>query len=199
MTDPIAQARLSIDGVHAQDPERRDGMPAELAYADAVEAWLLRLVPDADPILRLAARAQHLERWSLPRSAYPMDRVGYHQWRTEQYRRQGALARRLCEAAGVPGADATRVEALVAKARLKEADGQAVEDAACLVFLEREIAGFAASHGDYTPERYIAILRKTMSKMSQTAREHALALPLPEPTAGLVRTAAETLRSQPTA
>lgn len=199
MTDPIAAARISIDEVHARDPEQRDGVPAELAYADAVERWLLRLVPHADGVLRLAARAQHLERWSLPREDYPMDRVGYHQWRTEQYRRQGGLARRLCEAAGLPAADAVRVEALVAKTRLKETDGQAVEDAACLVFLEREIAGFAAEHGDYTAERYVEILRKTMRKMSPQARELALAMPLPEPFAGLVRTAAAALRSQPTA
>lgn len=199
MTDPHAAARSAIDAIHARDPETRDGRPDELAYADAVEAWLLRLVPDAGPVLRLAARAQHLERWSLPRSAYPQDRVGYHQWRTEQYRRQGALARRTCLEAGMDAAEAALVEALVAKARLKEADGQAVEDAACLVFLEREIAGFAAEHGDYTAERYVDILRRTMRKMSAPARDLALALPLPEPFAGLVRTAAATLRTQPAA
>jgi hypothetical protein len=199
MTDTIAAARRSIDAAHARDPEQRDGVPAELAYADAVESWLIRLVPEADAILRLAARAQHLERWTLPRDAYPIDRVGYHQWRTEQYRRQGALARRLCDSAGLPAADGIRIEALVAKTRLKEPDGQAIEDAACLVFLEREIAGFAADHGDYTAERYVEILRKTMRKMSLPAREAALSLALPEPFAGLVRTAATTLRSQTSA
>lgn len=195
----ITAAIRAIDALHADDPESRDGVPAELAYADAMERWLLQLHPDADPVLRLAARAQHLRRWELPRSAYPMDRAGYHRWRTEQYRRQGELAARTCVDAGLAAADAARVEALVAKRRLREPDGQAIEDAACLVFLEREIAGFAAAHADYTPERYIDILRKTMRKMSAAARERALAMPLPDPIAGLVRVAADGLRNEPAA
>lgn len=190
MSDPFCVARDAIDTAHAADPEQTDGRPAEWIYADAVEGWLLRLVPDADPVLRLAARAQHLQRWSLPRSTYPMGRVGYHQWRTEQYRRQGALARRLCCESGVPEADAQRVEALVAKKRLAQPDGQALEDAACLVFLSHELASFAAGHADYTPEKYIDILRKTMRKMSPSGLQAALDLDLPEPFAGLVRAAA---------
>lgn len=190
MNDPVLAARQAIDAAHAADPERSDGRPAELAYADAVEAWLLRLQPQADAVLRLAARAQHLQRWTLPRSDYPMDRAGYHRWRTEQYRRQGALARRLCSEAGMLEAEAQRVEELVAKKRLREPDGQALEDAACLVFLSRELAGFAAGHADYTSEKYIDILRKTMRKMSPSGLQAALALELPEPFAGLVRAAA---------
>ncbi len=190
MTEAYRAARDAIDTAHAADPQQIDGRPAELIYADAVEGWLVRLVPEADPVLRLAARAQHLQRWSLPRSDYPMDRAGYHQWRTEQYRRQGALARRLCEEAGVTGPDAQRIEALVAKKRLAQPDGQALEDAACLVFLSSELAGFAAGHPDYTPEKYIGILRKTMRKMSPSGLQAAFALDLPEPFAGLVRAAA---------
>lgn len=190
MTDAFQAARDAIDSAHAADPERSAGRPAELLYADAVEGWLVRLQPEADPVLRLAARAQHLQRWSLPRSDYPMDRAGYHQWRTEQYRRQGALARRLCVESGVAEADAQRVEALVAKKRLAQPDGQVLEDAACLVFLNSELAGFAAEHADYTPEKYIDILRKTMRKMSPSGLQAAFALELPEPFAALVRAAA---------
>lgn len=192
---PVEQARAAIDAVHMRDPDVRDGRPNELAYADAVEGWLLRLLPEADAGLRLAARAQHLERWALPRSSYPMDRAGYHRWRTEQYRRHGDMAHRLCRDAGMAEEDAQRIDDLVAKRRLRESDGQALEDAACLVFLEREMAGFAADHSDYAPERYIEILRKTMRKMSHAARAQALALSLPEPFAGLIRAAADGLRN----
>ncbi len=196
MSDPASAARCAIDVVHAQDPEQREGRSAELVYADAVEAWVLRLSPVASSVLRLAARAQHLRRWALPRSDYPMDRAGYHRWRIEQYQRQGALANELCRAAGMSDADAQRVDDLVAKRRLRESDGQLVEDAACLVFLTSEIADFAAGHADYTAERYIDILRKTMRKMSPAGREAALALSLPEPFAGLVLAAAATLRNE---
>jgi hypothetical protein len=189
----VSAARAAIDRAHAGDPEQRAGRPAELVYADAVEAWLRRLVPAPSDALVLAARAQHLERWTLPRSSYPMDRAGYHAWRTEQYRRQGARARELCRGAGIAAADAERVELLVAKRLLKEPDGQALEDAACLVFLESEVAGFASDHPDYTSGKYVDILVRTMRKMSAPARAMALALPLPEPFAGLVRTAAAAL------
>ena len=41
-----ARARQLIDEAHARDPARApDGRPAELVYADRVEAWVGRLVP----------------------------------------------------------------------------------------------------------------------------------------------------------
>lgn len=195
MSDAAVAAGAAIDAAHAADPERRDGQPAELRYADAVERWVCRLVDAPTPVLRLAARAQHLERWTLPRSAYPMDRPGYHAWRTEQYRRQGARARELCLAAGLAAADAERVELLVAKRLAREPDGQALEDAACLVFLESEVAGFAGQHPDYDAGKYVDILAKTMRKMSRRGREQALAMPLSEPFAGLLRQAAARQRA----
>jgi hypothetical protein len=196
-TGPFIAARSLIDAAHAADPVQREGRPAELVYADGVERWMLHLDPQAGDVLRLAARAQHLQRWTLPRSDFPQDRSGYHRWRIEQYRRQGDLACRLCLEGGLDQADAERVRDLVAKKRLREPDGQLLEDAACLVFLESEIGGFAAGHADYTADKYLDILRKTMRKMSPAGREAALALQLPEPIAGLVRTAAASLRSEP--
>lgn len=163
----------------------------------AVERWVVSLLPTASAVLCLAARAQHLERWTLPRSAYPMDKIGYHAWRTEQYRRQGARAKELCLQAGLPASDADHVERLVAKKALRDPDGQVLEDAACLVFLESEISVFAANHAGYTAEKYIDILRKTMRKMSPEGRRRALALALPEPIAALVRQAATMLQNTP--
>lgn len=189
----LPAALAAIDHAHAADPERRGDRPAELVYADAVERWVRRLVGSPSDVLILAARCQHLERWALPRSSYPLDRTGYHAWRTEQYRRQGARARELCVAAGVAEADAERVERLVAKRLAREPDGQALEDAACLVFLESEVTGFAAGHPDYTADKYVQILVRTMRKMSAEARRVALAMDLPEPFAGLVRQAAAEL------
>ena len=59
-----SRARELIDAAHAADPTRSpDGQPAELVYAGQIEAWVAKLVPDASPLLRLAARCQHLERW----------------------------------------------------------------------------------------------------------------------------------------
>ena len=76
-----------IDAANREDPnvEVHDGReyPKELLYAERMRRWLERLAPEAPEVLRLAARAQHIQRWKIPRSRYPMDRQGYRKWRTE--------------------------------------------------------------------------------------------------------------------
>ena len=89
-----ARARELIDAAHAADPARApDGRAAELVYGERVEAWVARLVPDASPALRLAARSQHLERWLTPRATFPEGKVGYLTWRRSLYVKQAARAR----------------------------------------------------------------------------------------------------------
>lgn len=188
--DVLAAARAAIDLAHDADPQRVDGVAVERRYADAVEAWVRKLVPSPSVELQLAARAQHLERWAIPRADFPMDRPGYHQWRRAVQARQGERARALLRSAGCGEPTCARVEQLVAKAAPKaDADAQALEDAACLVFLERELAAFAAQHADYAADKFIDILRKTWAKMSPAAHRHALALELDPSLAALVRTA----------
>ncbi|MGH8019968.1 MAG: DUF4202 domain-containing protein [Opitutaceae bacterium] len=182
MCDSIYQkARQLIDAAHAGDPNRApEGVAAELIYADRMERWVAQLVPEAPPILRLAARCQHLERWSVPRSSYPDGRAGYHAWRRSLYRQQAERARELLLQAGVPAQEAAEAARWVSKTGLMKNTGtQALEDAACLVFFENEIAGFAAQHADYTREKWIDIIRKTWRKMSPAAREAALKLEHP--------------------
>jgi len=187
----IETARELIDRAHAADPVKTpDGRPAELVYADRMEAWVLRLVPNASPILRLAARCQHLERWSVPRDQFPMDRQGYNAWRRSLYGKQADRAREILVEAGISTADADDVATWVSKTGLLRNPGtQALEDAACLVFLEFEVAGFAARHEEYTREKFLNILRRTWRKMSEPARAEALKLPFPEGIAALLHEA----------
>lgn len=188
----LHHARVLIDHAHAADPTRSaDGRPAELVYADAMEAWVVALSPDASSLLRLAARCQHLERWSVPRSTFPLDKVGYHAWRRSLYTRQANRARELLLTAGVAEEQAAEVAVWVSKTGLKTNPGsQMLEDAACLVFLQREIGGFAAQHAEYPREKFIDILRKTWRKMSPQAQAAALALELPPEISALVKEAA---------
>jgi hypothetical protein len=185
------RARELIDAAHAADPRQTDdGRPAELVYADRMEAWVARLVPDAPPLLRLAARCQHLERWSVPRASFALDRAGYHAWRRSLYGIQADRARTLLLQAGASAAEAGEVATWVSKTGLKTNPGtQALEDAACLVFLENEIGDFAAQHADYPREKFIDILKKTWRKMSPRAQELARSLALPPAIAALVREA----------
>ena len=185
------RARQLIDSAHAADPARApDGRAAELVYADRVEAWVVKLTPAAAPILRLAARCQHLERWLTPRHTFPEGKVGYLNWRRSLYVKQAERARELLLAAGVPATEADEAATWISKSGLKTNPGtQVLEDAAVLVFLENEIGAFAAQHADYPREKFVDILKKTWRKLSPAAQQAALALDLPPAIAALVREA----------
>ncbi len=187
-TVPIACAAL--DGANATDPKKNaDGRADALRYADGISRWVQRLIVEPSPELLIAARGQHLERWVIPRASFPEGKAGYFRWRKAVQVRQGE---RVCELLRglVDDGRNERVAMLVAKAvPAGDPEAQALEDAACLVFLEQEIAGFAAAHGDYTAEHYITILRKTWVKMSPQAQDLARGLHLEQPFADLVKAA----------
>jgi hypothetical protein len=187
-----AIARQLIDAAHSADPKSLDGRPAELVYADRMEAWLVRLAPEAPELLRLAARCQHLERWTVPRNSYPADRAGYLTWRKSLYGRQAERARGLLIQAGVRSLEAEDAATWVSKTGLKtNANTQLLEDAACLVFLENEIADFAAQHAHYPREKFLNIIRKTWRKMSPAAQDAAHGLSLPSSIAELIQEAVQ--------
>ncbi|MDB6115388.1 MAG: hypothetical protein JWQ62_2333 [Lacunisphaera sp.] len=189
--DAYARARELIDAAHAADPKKTaDGRAAELVYADRMEAWVSRLGPDTTPLLRLAARSQHLERWSVPRASFPDGRAGYLKWRQSLYGKQAARAKELLLQAGVSAAEADEAATWVSKTAMKTSPGtQALEDAACLVFLENEIGDFATQHADYPAEKFVDILKKTWRKMSPAAQQAALGLKFPPAIATLVQAA----------
>jgi tRNAThr (cytosine32-N3)-methyltransferase len=189
--EAYARARQFIDSAHAADPTRAiDGRAAEFIYGERVAAWVARLVPDASPLLLLAARCQHLERWLTPRATFPEGKVGYLTWRRSLYVKQAERARELLLAAGVTANEAAEVATWVSKTGLKTNPGtQALEDAAVLVFLENEISTFAAQHADYPREKFVDILKKTWRKLSPAAQHAATNLALPPAIAELVRAA----------
>jgi len=177
--DPALEtkARAAIDAAHTADPEAEGGTAGEIRYADRVEEWVQKLVSPASDVLRLAARAQHLERWAIPRGEFPEGRGGYLRWRSAVHRRQGERVREILTGAGCADDVAGRVAALVSKSAPRgDAEAQALEDAACLVFLEHEAAEFA---GEHPRDKTIDVLRKTWGKMSAAGQKAALALPLP--------------------
>jgi tRNAThr (cytosine32-N3)-methyltransferase len=123
----------------------------------------------------------------VPRSSFPDGKAGYFAWRKSLYTKQAERARELLLKAGVSASDAAEVATWVSKNGLKTNPGtQALEDAACLVFLENEIESFAAQHAEYTREKFVDIIRKTWRKMSPRAQELALGLHLPSEISALV-------------
>lgn len=173
----IMAARAALDAANQADPTQREGRPAALVHADGIDRWLARLVAEPGPALRIAARGQHLERWAIPRDQFPLDRGGYHRWRRAVHERQGLRAAALI-AGLVDTAIVQRVDDLIAKRCLQTAEGQALEDATCLVFLEQEVMDFVADHAEYDADRWLRILRRTVAKMSPAARQWAATLAL---------------------
>ncbi len=154
---------------------------------------LLWLEPTASIPLQLAVRGQHLRRWQLPRSDYPMDRVGYLKWRTELKNLHAAELGQIMSQHGYAEDVIARAKSLVKKERFKtDLEAQLLEDVVCLVFLQYELAGFMQQH---PRDKVIDILRKTWPKMSARAQGIALELPLTESLAALVGEALSTKRN----
>lgn len=169
MSDPFTTAIEQLNAINAEDPnqlevdcERR---PRELVAAERLEAWVLKVNPDASEALRLACRCQHLKRWAFPRSEYPEGRVGYLKWRKDLSKKHAGLAAEVFERAGISDEVRAQVRAINLKEGLKtNPDSQTIENALCLSFLEHEFAEFAAKHED---EKVVDIVQKTWRKMSE--------------------------------
>jgi uncharacterized protein DUF4202 len=180
-----------FDEANAEDPQLEvvDGVsyPKELLYARRMTTWLDRFAPDASEALRLAARCQHIRRWMIPRSRYPMDRRGYLQWRTALATFHGETAAEILRQVGYDEALIGRVRSLLRKEGLKrDPEVQCLEDVICLVFLESYCADFAKRHDT---AKMLPIIRKTWEKMSPRGREVARTLNLPEEVNRLVEVA----------
>ena len=171
MPDRFQLAVNKIDAANAQDPNSK-----ELIYSQRMTQWLEQVEPNASEALRLAARAQHIMRWKIPRSQYPMDRAGYHRWRTHLYDFHADAAAGILRDVGYDDATIARVRSLIRKERIKsDPEMQTLEDVICLVFLENYFHEFARDHDE---QQLITILQRTWKKMSPRGHELALRLPL---------------------
>lgn len=182
-----------FDAANAQDPHQDEGRPKELLYAERMSEMIARFAPAASEVARLAVRAQHIQRWTVPRSSQPLTKEGYHAWRTGLYAFHAETAGALMQQAGYEEAMVVQVKAAVGKQGIKtNPDTQLLEDVAGLVFIEHYMLGFAAQHPDYTEQKWIVIIRKTWRKMSAAAHAFATsgAIRLPESLRPLILKAA---------
>ena len=179
-SERFCQAIARFDAINAEDPnvETVDGVAQakELLYARRMTEWLDKLFPDASEPLRLAARCQHIKRWHIPRITFPMERQGYHRWRTELARYHAETAGQVLREVGYDPETIARVQSLLRKERLKaDSETQALEDVICLDVLEHYFEPFAEQQEE---QKLIGILRRTWAKMSPRGQAAALALSL---------------------
>ena len=190
----FARAIALFDAANSEDPREDvgpDGKPSprELVYSHRMTEMIERYAPDAPEAVKLAVRAQHIQRWKSPRESFPMDRNGYLMWRTNLYKFHAETAGRLMRDAGYDDATIERVQKAVGKKGLKvHPESQMLEDVADLVFIEHYMLAFVAQKPDYSEQKWLEIVSKTWKKMSADARAFALSgkLKLPEPLLPLI-------------
>lgn len=182
-----ADAIAAFDQANAEDPNQESvggkEFPKELLYAQRMTEMQERYAPEASEAVKLAVRAQHIQRWKIPRSNYAMDKPGYMLWRTGLYQYHAETAGNLMQEVGYDEAMIGRVKTIVGKKELKtNPETQMMEDVVDLVFLEHYMLAFAGQHAEYDEAKWIIIIRKTWNKMSPRAHEFALAgkIKLPE-------------------
>lgn len=180
-----------IDKKNAKDPNTYEvsgfHYSKELLYSQRMTRKLLQFHPNASKALQIAARAQHICRWEIPRKDFPMDRVGYLKWRETLKKMHANLTGEILEQVGYDDEFIARVKKIILKKLIKKnEESQALEDVICLVFLDYYFDEFAAKHSD---EKVIDILQKTWVKMSEKGHEAALKLPYSEKGLALVKQA----------
>jgi hypothetical protein len=168
VTSRLAYCLALIDAVNARDPVLAEvegrGVARALLYGQRMSQALDDFAPGASELLQIAARAQHIERWVIPRQSYPEGRAGYLHWRRVLQQHHGAKAGAQMAEAGYDEAERQRVAQLLRKAHLaSDPEAQVLEDVVCLVFLRFEAPEFIARHDD---AKVVDILVKTMRKMS---------------------------------
>lgn len=176
------EALRRFDQENEQDPNLivSEGVahPQELFYAKRLTEWVLRLDPEASEHLLLAARCQHICRWTIPRNSYEMTRAGYLRWRNDLKQFHAGKSAEILREVGYDEDTVARVRDLNLKKQLgRDPDCQILEDALCLVTLQYQLVDLVAKTD---PGKMVEILRKTWKKMSRSARDHALRLDFSE-------------------
>jgi len=179
-SDRFDKAVARFNQANAEDPNKvlvgDSEYPKELLYAQRMAAQLEQFAPAASEALHLAARCQHIQRWTIPRDQYPAGRKGYKQWRANLAKFHADTASEILRDAGYDETTIRQVQALLRKEKLKsDPEVQTLEDVICLVFLNHYFAEFANKHEE---EKIIDILRKTWKKMSPEGQAAALELDL---------------------
>ncbi len=195
-TDRFNAVIKAIDAVNAQDPRKitvgGTEQPFETVYANRMTETLEQMYPDASELLRIAARAQHIRRWQIPRDTFPRNKEGYQKWRLGMRQLHAELVGGIMEEQGYSSEDIADVGMFLRKERLKRvADSQALENVVDVVFLNYYWDDFVEKFSDYDDDKLIDIVGKTLRKMSSHGHAAALALDLPPETTRIVLAAVE--------
>ncbi len=160
--------------------------PKEYLYALRMVEMLEKYYPQASEEVYLAARCQHLYRWEIPRNNYPLDRKGYHQWRTFLYTYQANKSEDLLKMSGYGEQSISDIKDMIEKKDLLTNEhSQLLEDVVCLVFLSFYIDEFIEKHHN-EEEKLKRVIKNTWLKMSENGHEAALSITYKEDVKSLI-------------
>ena len=158
-----------IDAANAKDPRHDtvDGnvRPRELLYSERMTDCTSEIYPNASEELQIAARAQHICRWQIPRTDYARDRQGYLAWRKACREHHVKLTSDIMKKHGYRENQVEQVANIIKKQHLKrEPDSQALENVVVVVFAKHYLEEFVARN-EHDEEKLVNILRKTFRKL----------------------------------
>ncbi len=175
-TIPFLNASAWIDAENEADPNTEMYQdvtyPKELLYSDRMYERLMSFHDNPSEAVQIAAKAQHICRWKMPRESYSMDRIGYLKWREDLKKFHAQTTANILTKASYDKVFVERVSFLIEKKSLKkDEETQLLEDVICLVFLEFYLEPFAEKHDS---EKLKYIILKTWNKMSDKGQQEAL-------------------------
>ncbi len=182
----LSNTLSAIDEINRQDPNtilaNGNSQAKELVYGQQMTACLKQYWPEANELLQIAVRAQHIKRWQLKRTEFAEGKAGYYQWRIAQGKFHAELTASIMLKQGFTNEEAEQCASIIRKENLKtNSDSQTLEDVACLVFLMHYFDEFAAKYTEQDNEaKIVRIVQLTWNKMSDEAHDIALSLTLPE-------------------
>jgi hypothetical protein len=185
----------AIDEINRQDPNTilvNDEIQAkELVYGQQMTDCLKLYWPEANELLQIAVRAQHIKRWQLKRTEFAEGKAGYYQWRIAQGKFHAELTASIMLVQGYSLQESEQCAAIIRKENLgTNNDSQTLEDVACLVFLMHYFDEFAAKYTEQDNEaKIVRIVQLTWKKMSEQGHDIALTLTLPDHLAAIVNKA----------
>lgn len=186
----------AIDAANLDDPRTSEvdgkARPYEIIYSERMSERMAAMYPDASEVLRIAARAQHIRRWDIPRSRYPEGRNGYNDWRRACREHHGDVITKIMSQIGYDGDEIDRAVMLIKKEKLKkDRESQALENVVDVVFIEHYFDEFLSKYSNYDDDKIVDIVGKTLRKMSSKGHQAVLALNLPEHMRNLIMKAVE--------
>jgi len=163
--DPRSEKVLGVEGAR------------DYLFTKRVVEWIYKLVDPStvgvqnfEPLL-LAAWGHTLYRWRIPREKYPMNTVGYHQWRSAQSALSADEVDKILREERCDEAARRHVRELILKTTFpQDPDSRVLEDADCLAFLEMKIESYL---DEWDEPKIIRILKGTLEKMTPKAVELA--------------------------